>query len=393
MGNYPQIILKKGKEVSIKRRHHWIFSGAVAHSPADLDEGQLVKVMDSRNQVLGMGFFAGGSIMIRMICFDDREIDRSFWLEKISAALRARKLVFGSLTGTTNAYRLVHGEGDELPGLVIDHYAGNLVIQGHHPGIFREREKIVDALKTLYGGDLVSIYDKSASTLHQEASPGQGWVHGSKSRIRIRENDVFFEIDLEKGQKTGFFLDQRDNRKLLQHYCKGKKILNTFCYSGGFSVYALKAGADLVSSVDISAEAVAQCKNNLEINGFDPVTNPCVVADVMKYLRETDTDADIIILDPPAFAKSMRSRHNAVQAYKRLNALAIKKIKRGGIVFTFSCSQVVDRELFAHTVTAAGLESGRQIKILHQLSQGADHPVNLFHQETAYLKGLILYVE
>lgn len=393
MDSYPEITLKKGKEISIIRKHHWIFSGAIKDKPADLREGELVKVLDSGNQVLGIGFYSPGSIMVRIISFKDQEIDTSFWLEKLSAAFKLRRLIFDKTKGNTNAYRLVHGEGDLLPGLVIDYYNGNVVIQGHHPGIIRQRQGIVDALMALYGKDLHAIYDKSAAALHWEAGPGDEWVYGTKQPIRILENDVSFEIDLEKGQKTGFFLDQRDNRKLLQQYSKGKKVLNTFCYSGGFSVYALKAGATTVTSVDISSEAIDLCKNNLEINGYDPNTHPCVAADVMKYLQENEVECDVIILDPPAFAKNIRSRHNAVQAYKRLNALAIKKIKPGGIIFTFSCSQVIDRELFTHTITAAGLEAKRKTQILHQLSQGADHPVNLFHQETSYLKGVVLYVE
>ncbi|WP_375582152.1 class I SAM-dependent rRNA methyltransferase [Cyclobacterium xiamenense] len=392
MKTCPEIILKKGKEISIKRRHHWIFSGAIYSKPPDLREGELVKVVDARNQLLGHGFYAPGSIMIRMIAFANEEVNEAFWLEKLTAAYQLRKQIVTVQGEATNAYRLVHGEGDHLPGLVIDNYDGNLVIQAHHLGILGELAPISSALKTLFGTDLKSIYNKSATVLQGKSNQEDGWILGKEPNARVLENGLRFEINMEKGQKTGFFLDQRDNRRLLQRYCTGKKILNTFCYSGGFSVYALRAGASQVTSVDISLEAIGLCQKNLEINGFDVEQNPCLTADVLKYLQEIDHSYDVIILDPPAFAKNTRSRHNAVQAYKRLNALAIKKIKRGGILFTFSCSQVIDRELFTHTVTAAALEAQRPTQILHQLSQGPDHPVNVFHQETSYLKGLVIYV-
>ncbi|MBD3629038.1 MAG: class I SAM-dependent rRNA methyltransferase [Cyclobacterium sp.] len=391
--NYPEITLKKGKEISIKRKHHWIFSGAVEKKPLDLEEGNLVKVLDNKRQVLGIGFYSPGSIMVRMITFSDREISEDFWVEKISTAYKLRKEIFSSRNKKTNAYRLVHGEGDRMPGLIIDNYDGNLVIQGHHPGIIKELDNISTALKRVLGKELKSIYNKSSSAMHGNTDQADGWVFGESPDNRIVENDFQFEINMEKGQKTGFFLDQRDNRSLLQAYCLGKVVLNTFCYSGGFSVYAMGAGASRVTSVDISSEAIALCQRNLEINGFDPINNPSITADVIKYLQTIDDSYEVIILDPPAFAKNRRSRHNAVQAYKRLNALALKKIKPGGILFTFSCSQVIDRDLFHHTVTAAALESGRNTQILHQVSQGADHPVNVFHQETSYLKGLVLYVD
>ncbi|SEI92546.1 23S rRNA (cytosine1962-C5)-methyltransferase [Cyclobacterium xiamenense] len=392
MKTYPEIILKKGKEISIKRRHHWIFSGAVYTKPVDLLDGELVKVFDANHRVLGMGFYAPGSIMIRMIVFGDQEIDEAFWLEKLSAAYQLRQQIFAAQRESTNAYRLVHGEGDHLPGLIIDNYNGNLIIQAHHRGILGELPTIVTALQTLFRTDLQSIYNKSAAALHDKTGEADSWLVGEKQEPRILESGLRFEINLEKGQKTGFFLDQRDNRRLLQNYCTGRKVLNTFCYSGGFSVYALGAGASQVTSVDISAEAIALCQKNLELNGFDTEKNPCLTADVLKYLQDIDESYDLVILDPPAFAKNTRSRHNAVQAYKRLNAMALKKIKPGGILFTFSCSQVIDRELFTHTVTAAALEAGRPTQIIHQVSQGADHPVNIFHQETSYLKGLVVYV-
>lgn len=392
MNNYPEIILRKAKEISLKRKHHWVFSGAIQQKPNDLQDGDLVKVLDSRRQVVGIGFFSPGSIMVRMLTFADQEITEAFWLEKLSAAYQLRKVLFSGKLESTNSYRLVHGEGDRLPGLIIDYYDGTLVIQGHHLGIIRVLPSIANALKQLLGDDLKAIYNKSTSALHGKAEQEDGWIFEEKQGLLIKENRLKFEISPEKGQKTGFFLDQRDNRKLLQSYCQGKEVLNTFCYSGGFSVYALAAGARRVTSIDISSEAISLCRKNLEKNNFDPTSNPCLTADVMKYLQDIDHSYEVIILDPPAFAKNMRSRHNAVQAYKRLNATALKRIKSGGILFTFSCSQVIDRELFNHTITAASLEVGRNIQVLHQLSQGPDHPVNVFHPEASYLKGLVLHV-
>ncbi|WP_162415712.1 class I SAM-dependent rRNA methyltransferase [Cyclobacterium roseum] len=392
MTNYPEIVLKKAKEISLKRKHHWVFSGAIQQKPKDLQDGELVKVLDSKKQVLGLGFYSPGSIMVRMITFSDREITEAFWLEKLSAAYQLRKKLFSGQRERTNAYRMVHGEGDMLPGLIIDYYDGVLVIQAHHLGIVKELPSISNALQQLLGKDLKGIYNKSASALHGKTNEADGWIFGENTTVRIKENAFHFEINLEKGQKTGFFLDQRENRSLLQRYCQGKEVLNTFCYSGGFSVYALAAGANRVTSVDISSDAIALCQKNLELNHFDFSLNPCLTADVLKFLQNMDDTYEVIILDPPAFAKNIRSRHNAVQAYKRLNALALKKIKPGGILFTFSCSQVIDRELFNHTVTAAALETGRKTQVLHQVSQGPDHPVNVFHQETSYLKGLVMYV-
>lgn len=392
MKNYPEIILKKGKEISLNRKHHWVFSGAIYQKPNTLEDGDLVKVIDSKNQVVGLGFYSPGSIMVRMITFSDQEITEAFWLEKLSSAYQLRKNLFSSQIEGTNAYRLVHGEGDMLPGLVIDYYDGTLVIQGHHLGIIRELPSITNALQQLLGNELKGIYNKSAAALHGKTDQADDWIFGGTQALRIKENELHFEINLEKGQKTGFFLDQRDNRTLLQRYCQGKEVLNTFCYSGGFSVYALSAGASRVTSVDISSDAISLCQKNLELNGFNAKINPCLTADVLKFLQDIDDAYEVIILDPPAFAKNIRSRHNAVQAYKRLNAMALKKIKSGGVLVTFSCSQVIDRELFNHTITAAALEAGRKTQVLHQVSQGADHPINVFHQETSYLKGLILYV-
>lgn len=393
MNNYPEITLKKGKEITVKRQHHWLFSGAVAQKPDDLKEGEIIKVMDFQNRFLAIGFYALGSIMVRMISFEDRTIDTRFWEEKLRSAYTLRNDILSLSNAKTNAYRLVHGEGDHLPGLIIDYYHGTAVVQAHHAGIFQQLNAIAEALKNIYGTDLKAIYDKSSGTLKGQNHLKGNWLFGEAKSQEITENGISFHVNWEEGQKTGFFIDQRENRLLLTQYSQNKKVLNAFCYTGGFSLCALKGGAKEVHSVDISQSAIDTCKTNLETNGYDVVKNPCITGDVIPYLQDMANDFDLIVLDPPAFAKNIRSRHNAVQAYKRINAMAIKRIAPGGIIFTFSCSQVVDRELFLHTVTSAGLEVGRKVRILYHLNQSPDHPINLFHQETAYLKGLVLHVE
>ncbi|GMQ23584.1 class I SAM-dependent rRNA methyltransferase [Algoriphagus sp. oki45] len=392
--NYPRLFLQKGKEISLYRRHHWVFSGAVAKAEPSLENGDLVSVFSHRNEFLGTGHFSNGSIRVRIISFEEREIDQAFWKEKIASAFDLRKRIGLTDNQQTNVYRLVHGEGDLVPGLIIDFYKGTAVIQAHHEGIHRHLEDIAEALKSVYGSELKGIYDKSSETLPRDSGIASNhWVWGKAETELVQEYGANYRIDWEKGQKTGFFIDQRENRKLVSTYSKGKKVLNTFCYSGGFSVLALQEGAREVHSVDISPKAIELTEENVKLNpGFEG-RHESIVADVVKYIREIGDDFDLIILDPPAFAKNIKARHNAVQGYKRLNLEAIRKIKPGGILFTFSCSQVVDKNLFAHTITAAAMESKRKVKILHHLSQPADHPVNIFHPETEYLKGLVLYVE
>jgi 23S rRNA (cytosine1962-C5)-methyltransferase len=392
MTNYPEISLKKGKEISVFRQHHWIFSGAVAKKENGIAEGDLIRLVDHKGEFLAIGYYAESSIAIRVLSFEERPIDLDFWYEHIAHALSLRKILGLTANPDTNVYRLVHGEGDLLPGLIIDYYNGTAVIQAHHIGIYHHIHVIADALKKAYGPDLKAVYDKSISTIPSNGDSDNPLIYGKPQSAAVSEHGHRFEIDWVKGQKTGFFIDQRENRKLLAKYAQDKKVLNTFAYSGGFSVYALKGGAKQVYSVDISAQAMEWCRKNIAANGFDPLKHPCIEADVISYLREIGPGFDLIVLDPPAFAKNIRSRHKAVQAYKRLNATAIKHIAPGGIIFTFSCSQVISRELFEDTITAASLEAGRPIKILHYLTQPADHPVNVFHQETAYLKGLVLYV-
>ena len=391
---YPKLFLQKGKEVSLLRKHHWVFSGALAKKEEGIENGDLVAVYSSKNDFLGIGHYALGSIMVRIISFEERAIDAAFWTEKIRAAHAVREALHLTQQKETTVYRLVHGEGDGLPGLIIDYYNGTAVIQAHHIGMHQQLQGITEALRAVYGKQLKGVYDKSSETLPKaEAVPSNEWVWGKAETDLVKEYGASYKIDWEKGQKTGFFIDQRENRKLVASYSMGKKVLNTFCYSGGFSVLALQEGATEVHSVDISQKAIDLPEENVAINTGFKGKHQSIVADVVKYIREIGDDFDLIILDPPAFAKSLKARHNAVQAYKRLNAEALRKIKPGGILFTFSCSQVVDKRLFANTITAAALESKRNVRILHQLSQPADHPINCFHPETEYLKGLVLYVD
>lgn len=392
--NYPKIILQKGKEISLHRRHHWVFSGAIAKADPEIENGDLVSVFSSRNEFLGIGHFSQGSIMVRIISFEERAIDQDFWKERISAAYTLRLNLGLTENQETNVFRLIHGEGDLLPGLIVDYYHGTAVIQAHHLGMHRQVNQIAEALRSVLGEKLKGVYDKSAETLPKNIGiESNEWVWGKAETDLVQEYGATYRIDWEKGQKTGFFIDQRENRKLVSTYSKGKKILNTFCYSGGFSVLALKEGASEVHSVDISSKAIELTEQNVALNPGFAGKHQSIVADVVKYIREIGDDFDLIVLDPPAFAKNLKARHNAVQAYKRLNAEAIRKIKPGGIIFTFSCSQVVDKSLFAHTIAAAAMETGRKVKVLHQLSQPADHPVNIFHPETEYLKGLVLYID
>jgi 23S rRNA (cytosine1962-C5)-methyltransferase len=390
---YPKIKLHKGKEISVYRKHHWIFSGAIAEKDESLQNGDLVQVHSQKDEFLAIGHFQYGSIMVRIISFKEALIDGEFWAKKLQEAYQVRKSLGLTENEQTNVYRLIHGEGDGLPGLIVDYYNGTAVIQTHHIGMFKQGKEIALALKNIYGKDLHAVYDKSSETLPKNSGVENRLLFGTPQTNLVKEYGCQYEIDWEKGQKTGFFVDQRENRHLLAKYSKGKKVLNTFCYSGGFSIAALKAGASEVHSVDISTKAIELTEKNIALNSGFPGQHQSVVADVVKYIREIANDFDIIVLDPPAFAKNIKSRHNAVQAYKRLNAEALKRIKPGGILFTFSCSQVVDKLLFSNTLTAAAMETGRTVRILEYLSQSGDHPINIYHPESEYLKGLVLYVE
>lgn len=379
------------KTQSIERRHPWIFSGALKKMPEDVADGQVVAVLDSRGNELAKGHFNHGSIAVRVLTFENEAIDQAFFTKRITNAVALRKLL--ELFRSDNSIcRLIHGEGDELPGLVVDFYGGVAVIQCHSFGMYQQIDLIVEALKSALPNELIAIYNKSSDTLPKREQIIDGYLFGTYETPHIAlENGVKYNIDWINGQKTGFFIDQRENRALLAKYSRDKKILNTFCYSGGFSLAALKNGANEVHSLDSSKKAIELTDNNILLNELvDKHTS--IVADAMVYIRETGEDFDIVILDPPAFAKHRDKRHQAVQGYKRLNAMAMSHIRPGGLLMTYSCSQVVDKSLFTHTIIAAAIESGRSVRILEQLHQPADHPINAFHPEGEYLKGLLVQV-
>jgi len=399
MQDKTKVILKSGKDEAIKRMHPWVFSGAIKKIYGPHPDGRLVEVFSNKDEYLGAGLFQNASIAVRVMAFSPKRpdvFDLHFWKEKLLKAYALRKTLGLTNSTHTNTYRLIHGEGDNLPGLIIDHYNGSLVIQAHAVGIHMHIDAIAQALEAIYGNQLKSIYYKSSDTLPSgfaSEEETQKFLVGNTRLDVVREYGYNFEIDFIDGQKTGFFIDQRENRHLVTNYSKGRKVLNTFCYSGGFSVYAIGAEAASVDSLDSSAKAIELTKRNVEINFPQTQNHQTIVSDTLRYIRETDITYDLIILDPPAYAKHTNVRHNAVQGYKRLNAEALKKIAPGGILFTFSCSQVINMGLFKSTVISAAIQAGRQVKILHQLSQPADHPVNAFHPEGEYLKGLVLYVE
>lgn len=392
-----KIWLKKGKDAAVKRLHPWVFSGAVAQREEGLQDGDIVELRNRQDKSLGVGHFQDGNIMVRMLSFATEEVDDAFWKAKIQTAFRYREKLGLTDSKVTDCYRLIHASGDLMPGLIIDVYGHTAVIQCHSIGMHLVRNVLSQALLEVYEGKLQVIYDKSKKTLPTAyaAKMTDGYLYGEGNTTVVREYGHQFLVDCVTGQKTGFFLDQRENRHLLGRYAAGKRVLNTFCYSGGFSIYALAAGAIQVDSVDISGSAIELTEQNVNLNNdmLEAGRHRATKADVMKYLRDIEDEYDIIILDPPAFAKSRHKRHNAVQAYKRLNALAISKLPPGGMLFTFSCSNVVDRALFRNTVVAAAMECGRQVRVMHELGQPPDHPVNFFHPEGAYLKGLVLYVE
>ncbi len=385
----PKVILKSGKEKSIQRRHPWIFSGAVYGVSREINDGEMVDVVDSKNQHLGTGYFSDkGSIVVRILTFSNEIFSENFWNEKLQSAWELRLKLLN--LEVTNAFRVIHGEGDGIPGLIIDYYDKNWVIQAHSTGIFLQMEKIAEAIKSNFPDYCETIYCKSSGTL-----PNTGtdyFLFGNKAEAVAKENNIMFSVNWVEGQKTGFFLDQRENRKLLGEFSKDKKVLNTFCYTGGFSIYAMNAGAELVTSVDISQKAVDLAASNMELN-FPNANHKAVADDVFNFMKENHQIYDVIVLDPPAFAKSIKSKHTATQAYKRLNIAGLKALAPKGILFTFSCSQVIDDVLFYNTVAAAAIETGRNIRVLHKLEQGPDHPTNIYHPEGHYLKGLVLFVE
>lgn len=391
-----QIIIKPGKDKSIIRKHPWVFSGAIREIVGQVKEGDWVEIKANKGRFLGCGHYSAGSIAVRILSFSS-DLDRSsIYQERIRSAYDLRKSIGLVDSSDTNIYRLVHAEGDHLPGLIIDHYAGHLVVQCHSTGMFNDIDLIKAALLEVYSSELKSIYLKSEATLPKDFAgyTGDAYLHGSAEvPVIALEHGNQFSIDWITGQKTGFFIDQRENRALLAKYSSGKKVLNTFCYSGGFSIYALNNGAELVHSLDASQKAIDLTDINVALGKFDPKKHKSIVDDAMDYMKDVEEDFDIIILDPPAFAKHRSAKHNAVQGYKRLNAHAIRQIKKGGIIFTFSCSQVIDKVLFTNTIIAAAIAAERNVRILEQLHQPADHPINATHPEGEYLKGLVIQVE
>lgn len=392
---YKSLFLKRGKEESLRRFHPWIFSGAVARMDEGVDEGDIVRVFTSSGDFIAVGMFQIGSIAVRVLSFRDIVVGQDFWTARLASALAVRQAMGLTDNPENNTFRLVHGEGDNLPGLVIDCYGNTAVMQAHNVGIHRFRDDICRALLTVMDGRIANVYYKSDTTLPFKAdiTHEDGFIHGQMESNIALENGLKFHIDWLKGQKTGFFVDQRENRRLLETYSKGRSVLNMFCYTGGFSVYAMRGGARLVHSVDSSAKAVDLTNSNVALNFPGDQRHAAFCEDAFKYLDAEADKYDLIVLDPPAFAKHRAALHNALKGYTRLNVKGFQKIKPGGLLFTFSCSQIVTKDNFRNAVFTAAAQANRKVRILHQLHQPADHPINIYHPEGEYLKGLVLYVE
>ena len=394
-----QIHLKRGKEESLLRFHPWVFSGAIQRMDDGIEEGEIVRVVSDKGQFLAIGHYQQGSIAVRVLSFRDVAIDDAFWTSRLHSAFQLRKALGLSSQSavddgqcSTNAYRLVHGEGDHLPGLIIDIYGQTAVMQAHSIGMHLCRHDLARCLLQVMEGQLAHIYYKSETTL-PFMEPENGFLYGGEDADNIAvENGLRFHVDWLRGQKTGFFVDQRDNRKLLEHYAKGRRVLNMFCYTGGFSFYAMRGGAELVHSVDSSAKAIELTRRNVELNFPGDPRHEAFCEDAFRFL-DTAEDYDLVILDPPAFAKHRAALHNALKGYIRLNNKALERMPEGSILFTFSCSQVVSKDQFRSAVFTAAAQAHRKVRILHQLHQPADHPINIYHPEGEYLKGLVLYVE
>ena len=394
----PKIFLRRGKEESLLRRHPWIFSGAIERVECDgeLSEGALVDVYTSKGDFIARGHYQIGSIAVRVLTFEQEDINDAWWRNRVASAFDVRRTLDLTDNPQTTCYRLIHGEGDLLPGLVVDVYGTTAVVQCHSVGMYLSRESIAKAIREVYGDKITAIYDKSAATVPFKANLNavDGYLYGSAEKDNVvLENGHKFLVNWEEGQKTGFFIDQRFNRHLVGEYAKGRTVLNTFCYTGGFSVYALAGGAKEVCSIDASERAVRLVDENIKLNFGADAPHTSLACDAVEYLKDIGDKYDMIILDPPAFAKHHKVLGNAMQGYKRLNARALSQIKSGGILFTFSCSQAVSKELFRTTVFTAAAIAGRKVRILHQLTQPTDHPINIYHPEGEYLKGLVLYVE
>lgn len=386
--------LRRGKSESLRRFHPWIFSGAIHRIPESLPEGALVRIVDENNKFMALGHYQIGSIAVRVLSFVERPINAEFWVERLSEAFKVRKSL-DLVRPDNDIYRLVHGEGDQLPGLIIDVYGQTAVMQAHSVGMHCCRQEIAEALIEACEGEVKHVYYKSETTLPYKADLHQekGFLVGGDETNVATENGLKFHIDWLKGQKTGFFIDQRENRKLLESYSKGKSVLNMFCYTGGFSIYAMRGGATQVHSVDSSSKAIDLTRANAELNFPGDNRHEAFAEDAFKFLEKAGGDYDLVILDPPAFAKHKGALHNALKGYTRLNSIAFQKIRKGGIVFTFSCSQAVNKDQFRLAVFTAAAQSGRHVRILHQIHQPADHPINIYHPEGEYLKGLVLQVE
>lgn len=388
--NYKAVILKRGKEESLRRFHPWVFSGAIQRADDGIEEGEKVRVLTENGDFIAVGHAQAGSIAVRVLSFSDVAIDDAFWEQRLRSALQMRVAIGHN---ADSAFRLVHGEGDNLPGLIIDCYGQTAVMQAHSIGMHLDRFDIARALVNVSEGKIAHIYYKSETTL-PFMEPTNGFLYGGTSENIATENGLRFRIDWLKGQKTGFFIDQRDNRLLLQHYAQGRSVLNMFCYTGGFSVYAMRGGAKLVHSVDSSAKAIELTRQNVELNFPGDARHEAFCEDAFKYLESQPKGAyDLIVLDPPAFAKHRGALHNALKGYTRLNMKGFQAIRPGGILFTFSCSQVVTKDHFRNAVFTAAAQARRNVRILHQLHQPADHPINIYHPEGEYLKGLVLFVE
>jgi 23S rRNA (cytosine1962-C5)-methyltransferase len=389
-----RIVLKSGKDKSVRRFHPWIFSGAIKKIYGTPAEGDLVEVFDNKDSFLGIGHYQPGSIAVRILSFEQCVPDADFFSERFRKALNYRKSLGLTDSTITNVFRLIHAEGDDLPGLIIDYYNGVAVMQMHSVGMYRLRNEFADILKVLMGDKLIAVYDKSEETIPYMSAikPKNGFLYGDSDRVKVTENGFHFYVEWSSGQKTGFYIDQRENRRLLNLYSGGRDVLNMFGYTGGFSVYAMK-DARLVHTVDSSGQAIDLANENVKLNFGDDPRHESFRADAFEFLNDIRNKYDLIILDPPAFAKHNNVLANALQGYKRMNIKAMEQIRSGGVIFTFSCSQVVSKENFRKSVFAAAANTGRRIRILHQVSQPPDHPVNIYHPESEYLKGLVLYVE
>lgn len=398
-----QVYLKRGKEESLLRFHPWVFSGAIQQADEGIGEGEVVRVVNSQGDFIAVGHYQMGSIAVRVLSFSDESIDEAFWGRRLASALQVRLSIGLADNPQNNTYRLVHGEGDLLPGLVIDVYGQTAVMQAHSVGMHISRDAIARQLVKVMDGRIAHVYYKSETTLPGKMRADETglsddgtlsyFIYGGSDDNTAMENGLLFYVDWLRGQKTGFFVDQRDNRLLLERFAKGRRVLNMFCYTGGFSFYAMRGGAELVHSVDSSAKAIELTNRNVELNFPGDQRHQAFCDDAFRYLEQAGSQYDLIILDPPAFAKHRGALHNALKGYTRLNYKAFQKIQPGGILFTFSCSQVVTKDHFRNAVFTAAAQAGRQVRILHQLHQPADHPINIYHPEGEYLKGLVLYVE